>query len=318
MGELLRGVSLRSTRDLPHGVRAGRGEPCGESAWRAPDFPEFLDRVAAARRSGAPVVAFLGSHVLQLGLQPYLIRLVEAGWITHIAVTGAAAEHDVELALLGQTDVIEEPGGDLSGWGMWQETGDAVHGALSAGREEGLGYGESLGRYADERPAVFPHREHSLFYRAYVREVPYTCHVTIGLDAVHAHPAADFAAIGAASGEDFRVFCHSIAHLENGAFLNFGSSVTGVEVFLKALSIARNLGYTVKKITTANFDIVRLGDYREKVGYEDWEYYYRPRKNVVHRPTSLGGSGFHFEGDHRLTLPALWKGLLERSEGIRG
>ncbi|MHB1628596.1 MAG: GSU2086 family protein [Bacilli bacterium] len=320
MGELLAGVSLRSTRNLPHRVHIEEPKPAANRAWEPENFPEFLDRVAVARRRGAPVIAFLGSHVLQLGLQPHLIRLIEDGWITHVAVTGAASEYDVELALLGQTDVIEEPGagGDASGWGMWKETGDAIHRAVSEGWRDGLGYGESLGCCAAARPADFPFREYSLFYQAYVHDVPYTCHITIGLDEVHAHPAADFAALGGASGQDFRVFCRSVADLEHGVFLNFGSTVTGVEVFLKALSIARNLGYVVQRITTANFDVVRLGDYRKKVGYEDWDYYYRPRKNVVHRPTSMGGRGFHFEGDHRATIPTLREGLRERGGTLRG
>jgi len=312
MGELFAGISLRSTRNQPHRVLVEKQKAVENRAWRSEDFPEFLDRVVAARRAGAPVIAFLGSHVLQLGLQAHLIRLIEEGWISHVAVTGAASEYDVELALLGQTDVIEVLGRDLPECGMWKETGNAIHHAISGGWRDGLGYGECLGRYADARPADFPFREHSLFYQAYAHDVPYTCHITIGLDEVHAHPAADFATLGGTSGEDFRVFCKSVSNLEHGAFLNFGSTVTGVEVFLKALSIARNLGYVVQRITTANFDVVRLGDYRKKIGYEDWDYYYRPRKNIVHRPTSMGGRGFHFEGDHRVTIPALCEGLRER------
>ena len=139
-----------------------------------------------------------------------------------------------------------------------------------------------------------------------------TIHVTIGTDIIHQHPAADFGALGAASGLDFRAYCATVAKLEGGVFCNFGSAVTGPEVFLKALSIARNLGHTVSRITTANFDLFPLrGDVHAPVGKDDIEYYYRPRKNIVNRPTSLGGQGFHIRGDHAATIPNLYHLLVD-------
>lgn len=311
VNRLFHRIVLRSTADLPHRVEAG-GSAFGSPAWNPEGFAEFVDRIVAARGQGAPVIAFLGSGVLQSGMQPSIIWLMEQGWVTHVATTGAGSEYDVELALLGRTDPIEPISATSSGWGMWKETGDAIHGALSAGWRAGLGYGESVARAMARDAAAFPFRRHSVLYRAYVNRIPCTCHVTIGLDEVHTHPDADFAAIGGASGEDFKIFCDTVTRLENGVFLNVGSSVTGAEVFLKALSIARNLDCTVSRVTTANFDIVRLGDFRKTVGYEDWDYYYRPRKNVVHRPTSLGGRGFHFEGEHSVTVPALCAHLRSR------
>ncbi|NLC68361.1 MAG: hypothetical protein GX754_06170, partial [Clostridiaceae bacterium] len=131
-------------------------------------------------------------------------------------------------------------------------------------------------------------------------------------DIIHQHPIVDFAAIGATSGIDFHKFCYSVSRLDGGVFLNFGSAVIGPEVFLKALSIARNLGYPTFNITTANFDLVDLGDYRTRIGYDDPHYYYRPRKNIVNRPTSRGGKGWHFCGDHRLTIPSLYRRLIDR------
>ncbi|MDA8193385.1 MAG: hypothetical protein M0Z53_05240 [Thermaerobacter sp.] len=317
MGELFERISLYSTIDRSHLTELKESREFVHQKWGGMSFSQLLRHVVAARNCGAPVIAFLGSQVLQLGLQPYLISLIQDGWLTHIAVTGAGSEYDVELAIVGQAAVVEERGDNLSRCGMWRETGNAIHRAIARGWHQGLGYGESLGRYVEERPDDFPFREKSLFFQAYVYDIPYTCHISIGLDEVHAHPQVDFGALGGSSGRDFRVFCASVASMENGVFLNFGSSVTGVEVFLKAVSIARNLGYTVQKITTANFDVVCLGDYHRTVGYDDWDYYYRPRKNVVHRPTSLGGRGFHFEGDHWVTIPALRAGLRNQG-GNRG
>jgi hypothetical protein len=191
-------------------------------------------------------------------------------------------------------------------FGMVEETGRVINEAVQAGVADRLGYGEALGRlYADQADLV-PHREASIVYNAYRLGIPATFHVTMGTDIIHQHPAVDFGALGEASGIDFQVYCATVAKLEGGVFCNFGSAVTGPEVFLKALAVARNLGHTVRNIVTANFDLFPLrGDYRADVPTDDVEYYYRPRKNIVNRPTSLGGRGYHICGDHRQTIPAL-------------
>ena len=180
---------------------------------------------------------------------------------------------DIELAAFGEAEALE-PGTLAAGkLGMWQETGDLVHRALSEGYVNVLGYGESLIHYVKRDPGRFPHIADSLLGACIRADIPYTCHITIGPDDIQLHPLSDFAVQGQASGFDFQAYCLTVAQLEGGVFLNFGSSVTGPEVFLKALSISRNLHYPVRHITTANFDIVRLGDYHKKVGYEDWDYY---------------------------------------------
>jgi len=175
-----------------------------------------------------------------------------------------------------------------------------------------LGYGESLGKYIDEHPEKFPYREDCVFYNAYKLNIPATYHIALGTDIIHQHPTVDFAAIGYASGEDFRKMCMSVSKLDKGVYMNFGSSVIGPEVFLKALSIARNLGYPTFEITTGNFDLINLGNFRCKIGYEDPNYYYRPRKNIVNRPVSCGGKGWHFVGDHKQTIPSLYNALIEK------
>ncbi|MDW8099457.1 MAG: SIS domain-containing protein [Anaerolineae bacterium] len=269
-----------------------------------PELDEVADRIVAARRAGRPVIWMMGAHVIKCGLSRLLIDLMERGIVTHVATNGAGSIHDFELALIGETSEDVASSIEDGTFGMVEETSALMHQALREGARLGLGYGESIGRFIaqDER---FRHREISVAYVAYRLGIPFTVHVTIGTDIIHQHPACDFGILGWASGQDFKIYCASVSELEGGVFLNFGSAVTGPEVFLKALSIARNLGYTVAHITTANFDLIPLGDYRSKVGMDDPAYYYRPRKNVVNRPTSLGGKGFHITGDHVQTIPNL-------------
>jgi hypothetical protein len=200
-------------------------------------------------------------------------------------------------------------------FGMAEETGAWMNQAIRSGARDGLGIGESLGRRIaqDER---FQYRGASLLYNAFRLGVPYTVHVAIGTDIIHQHPLVDFAAMGWASGQDFKAFTAAVCDLEGGVFCNFGSAVIGPEVFLKALSIARNLGHRVRVLTTANFDLIPLADYRSPLKDNVTDYYYRPRKNIVNRPVALGGKGFHICGDHRVTIPNLHHqvvSLLERA-----
>jgi phosphoheptose isomerase len=270
-----------------------------------PELAEVAGRIVAARRAGRPVIWMIGAHVVKCGLSLILGDLLRRGVITHLATNGAGSIHDFELALIGETSEDVATSIEDGTFGMVEETGALMNQAIRAGARDGLGYGEALGRFIaeDER---FAHRAVSLFWTAYQLGVPATVHASIGTDIIHQHPAVDFGALGWASGQDFKVYCASVAELEGGVFCNFGSSVTGPEVFLKALSVARNLGHRVERITTANFDLVDLGDYRRPVGMDHPDYYYRPRKNIVLRPTSLGGRGFHVTGDHVATIPNLY------------
>ena len=280
--------------------------------WTADGFDELCDRIVAARRAGCPVVLSMGAHVIKNHLSLYLIELMRRGIVTHLAGNGACSIHDFELAYLGGTSEHVPTAIEDGSFGMWEETGRWMNEAIQAGVEEGFGYGESLARYIDSNPARFPHRECCVLYQAWRCGVPATYHIALGTDIIHQHPSCDFAALGAASGRDFHTYCHSISQLDGGCFLNFGSGVIGPEVFLKALSISRNLGCPTFRITTANFDLIDLGDYRCKIGYDDPHYYYRPRKNIVNRPVSCGGKGWHFRGDHRETIPNLYRELCRR------
>jgi hypothetical protein len=199
-----------------------------------------------------------------------------------------------------------------------EETGRWMNEAIQEGAKNNMGYGESLAVYVDKNPERFPYKKDCVFYQAYKNNVPATYHIALGTDIIHQHPIADFEAIGKASGIDFKKMCSSVAKLDEGVFINFGSSVIGPEVFLKALSISRNLGYPTYRITTANFDLVDAGDLTIKVGYSDPVYYYRPRKNIVIRPTSKGGKGWHFCGDHKVTIPNIYKRIIEKLQEETG
>jgi hypothetical protein len=274
-----------------------------------PDFDELIEKIVAARKNGRPVIWSMGAHVIKNRLSRYLIELIKAGVITHISSNGAGSIHDFELAYLGGTSEDVPTAIEDGSFGMWEQTGAWMNEALKLGAEQNLGYGESLGKYIYENPDKFPYREDCVLYQAYVNNVPATYHIALGTDIIHQHPTCDMSVIGKCSGIDFKKMCASVCDLDGGVFLNFGSAVIGAEVFLKALSIARNLGYPTFNITTANFDLVNLGNYRTKIGYEDPNYYYRPRKNIVNRPTSRGGLGWHFCGDHQHTIPTLYDKL---------
>jgi len=268
------------------------------------ELARVAEAIVRARRAGRPVIWMMGAHVIKCGLGPLLVDLMEKGLVTHFAGNGAVAIHDLELAMIGETSEDVATSIEDGTFGMAEETGAMTHLALREGARDGLGYGESLGRLIAEMR--FPYREHSVLYQAYRHQVPMTIHATIGADIIHQHPDSDFGILGAATGQDFKIFCASVARLQDGVFLNFGSAVTGAEVFLKSISITRNLGYPVSGFTTANFDLYPLGkDYHAPVGKDVPEYYYRPRKNVVNRPTSQGGRGYHIQGDHIQTVPTL-------------
>lgn len=272
---------------------------------------QVAELVKKARQDGKLVIWMMGAHVIKSGLGLIIIDLMKRGFITHIAGNGAVGIHDFELALIGETSEDVATSIEDGTFGMAEETGALTHQALREGALDRLGYGESLGRFIANQE--FPHREVSVLYHAYQLKIPFTIHVTLGADIIHQHPNCDFGILGAASGHDFKVFCHSVSTLDRGVFLNFGSAVTGPEVFLKALSIARNLGHKVEGFSTANFDILPLpADYHKPASPDTAVYYYRPLKNIINRPTSLHGQGYHVQGNHRVTIPTLYQHLVQQ------
>jgi hypothetical protein len=258
----------------------------------------------------------LGGHPIKLGLSRFLIDLSERRLVTHLATNGAGLIHDFELALAGGTSE------DVARWikegqfGLWRETG-RLNDVIRAAARRGEGLGEAVGRTIEEEH--FPHRDLSLAAAGWRTGTPVTCHVTVGADIIHAHPNCDGAALGQASYTDFLIFARAVQDLEGGAFLNVGSAVTGPEVFLKALAMARNVarqqGREVRRFTTAVFDLVPLpANWRAGVpAQDDPLYYYRPWKTILIRTVADGGQSFYLRGDHRQTLPALWHHLVTAS-----
>lgn len=272
--------------------------------FESPELREVARIIVEARRKGKLVLWMMGAHVIKCGLGPLLIDLMERGVVSHVASNGAASIHDFEIALIGETSEDVATSIEDGTFGMAEETGLLMNVAVQRGVRDGLGYGESLGRMIaqDDR---FRFKEYSVLYHAYRLGIPFTVHVALGTDIIHQHPACDFSALGEASGIDFKKYVYTVSRLDEGVFLNFGSAVIGPEVFLKALSIARNLGFKVEKFTAANFDLKPIREYTRPRKKDEEEYYYRPLKNIVIRPTSLGGKGFHITGDHAVTIPNL-------------
>lgn len=258
------------------------------------DFPELVQRLAVSYQQKRPIIVGMGAHVIKVGLNPILIDLMERGIIAGLALNGAGVVHDSEIAMVGRTS---EDVGQVLGSGAFgaaKETGEFVNQAIVDGAAAGKGLGMAVG---DAMLAHdFPYNDQSLLASARRLNVPVTVHVAIGTDIVHIHPSCSGAATGKASHLDFRLFCGMVADLEGGAYLNIGSAVLLPEVFLKALTVVRNLGHVVDSFTTANFDFLRQ---------------YRPMTNVVNRPTAGGGKGYAITGHHELMIPLLASALLD-------
>jgi hypothetical protein len=278
-----------------------------------PDLATVADRIRKSSASTTTArILMMGAHVLRAGVNRHLIDLLERGFITHIAVNGAAAIHDYELARTGATTESVERYIQTGEFGLWRETGELNDWIAEAARDN-LGLGENIGRRIQESSeGDFPHRDLSVFAAAWRLSIPVTVHVGIGYDILHEHPNCDGAATGAASYRDFLIFAHAVEHLENGVLLNFGSAVMAPEVYLKALAMARNVSpVPIKHFTTAVFDLVPIHDFHRELPKSDPGYFFRPHKTMLVRTVKDGGESFYFCGDHRATVPALWRLLTQ-------
>lgn len=263
---------------------------------KASDFLALVDDIVAAYQHKKPVIVMMGGHVIKCGLSPLLIDLVKRGVITGFAFNGASSIHDFEIALIGETSEDVSAYLQIGKFGMWEETGHLMNTAIQHAAETNIGMGEALGKQLIEMDA--PYNGYSLLAAGVQYDVPITVHVAIGTDIIHQHPSANGAAIGAASFTDFQLLTALVTDLEGGGVvLNLGSAVILPEVFLKALTIARNLGRTVSHFTAANFDMNQQ---------------YRPVENVVKRPTEMGGKGYTFTGHHELMIPLLVQAIKSR------
>lgn len=258
---------------------------------------QIASHMARARELRKPIIWGLGGHVIKTGLSPIIIDLMKRGFVTAIAVNGSVLVHDAEVAMVGSTseDVDATLGEGI--FGGADETGKLLNRAAQEGASEGIGLGEATGRALLKLQPK--HADHSLLCASYQARIPFTAHVTIGGDIGHFHPEADGAALGATTHTDFRLLAELVRRMNGGGvYLNVGSAVTLPEVFLKAVTLVRNLGNELADITTANFDFIQS---------------YRPLTNVVRRPTANGaGRGYSITGHHELTIPLLAAELICR------
>lgn len=258
-------------------------------------FNELVEKIINANKNKKQIILMIGAHVIKVGMSLLIIDLMKKGVIKHIAMNGAGPIHDFELALIGETSEYVEQTIEDGTFGMIEETGSILNDTIKDGAKNNYGMGYAIGKKISDLD--LPNKEYSILYNAYKLNIPVTVHVAIGTDIIHQHPSCDGAAIGKTTYQDFKIFAESVSKLEDGVLLNIGCAVILPEVFLKALTIARNLGFKVKKITTANFDMID---------------HYRPRENVVKRPTSLGGKGFIIIEKHEKTIPTLHRKIVDQ------
>jgi len=260
----------------------------------AKDFRAVASSIIKARKNKRPVILGMGAHPIKVGLSPVIIDLMEKGIITAIAANGACIIHDFELSFMGQTS--EDVAGELckGTFGMAKETGEYINKAINSGVKRGHGIGKSLGEMIHK--SNFKFKEKSIFASAYKLNLPATVHVAIGADIIHMHPYADGKSIGEGSHRDFRLLTSVLSDLEGGVYINLGSAVIMPEVFLKALTVARNLGNRVENITTVNMDFIQ---------------HYRPHQNVLKRPTLQNGCSYALTGHHEIMFPLLAAAIIE-------
>ncbi|HEY6120824.1 MAG TPA: hypothetical protein VIV66_12760 [Pyrinomonadaceae bacterium] len=260
---------------------------------------ELAQQMRNARTAGKPIIWGIGGHVIKTGLAPILIDLMKRGFLTAIAVNGSVLVHDTEIALVGSTSEDVDATLGQGSFGGADETGKLLNQAAEEASGNGIGLGEAVGKMLVKQNA--PNPEFSLLCAAYAARTPVTAHVTIGGDIAHFHPNVNAAALGAATHTDFRLLAELVRRMnDGGVYLNIGSAVVMPEVFLKCITLVRNLGHELNNITTANFDFIQS---------------YRPLTNVVRRPTANGaGQGYAITGHHELTIPLLAAELICGSE----
>jgi hypothetical protein len=256
------------------------------------DLKYVVNAMATAVRNGRPILLMMGAHAIKVGLNPLIVDAMRSGIVSAVAFNGAGAIHDFELCYNGETSEDVQRGLNDGSFGMVDETGRMMNAALADGVDRGLGAGRALG----ERALQFPNKHLSIMATGAELDAPVTVHIAIGTDIIHQHPTTRGDVLGEASYRDFQTFAAVCAQLEGGVVLNVGSAVIMPEVFLKALTVARNLGHKVEKFTTATLDMTR---------------HYRPSENVQRRPTAMGGKGVYIVGHHEINLPLLFAAVKE-------
>jgi hypothetical protein len=296
-------VTVRDFAEPPRGGSLAKFLDSLPAILAAQDLRDLASSIRSARRHKKAILWGIGGHVIKVGLAPVLIDLMSRGFVSGIAMNGAALIHDFEIAMAGNTSEDVEAGLGKGQFGMAEETGGGINEIAKLAQRIHIGYGEAAGQYLTSGIVDPRYPGMSLLAAAYRSRIPVTVHLAVGTDIPHMHPAAAGAALGAASHHDFRLFCALVQQMEGGGvYLNWGSAVLLPEVFLKAVSVVRNLGVPLRSITTANFDFIQ---------------HYRPVMNVVRRPTAASNRkqdkpsrGFAITGHHELMLPLLAAALV--------
>jgi len=253
-----------------------------------PDIEKLAEKIKKARQNNKKIILMMGAHLIKVGLSLFIIDLIKKKFINHIAMNGAGMIHDFELALIGATSEDVSVSIKDGSFGMAEETGHYLNKAAKTAARKNSGLGREVGELIENLNCKY--KDFSIIYTAYKNNIPITIHTAIGTEIIYQHPECDGAALGKSSYEDFKILIESISKLQGGVIINLGSAVILPEVFLKAFTMARNLGYEIKNFTAANLDMID---------------HYRPRVNVVERPTSLGGEGYTIIEKHENSIPTL-------------
>lgn len=281
------------------------------SAQVSESIREVAKRIIAAKQNNKAVIFMMGGHVIRSGTQRYIIDLIEKGYITCVAMNGSGIIHDYEFSLIGATTESVAKYICEGQFGLWEETA-RINDIVNAAYKQGTGMGHAVGRAIHE--GDFPHKDISVAAACFRMNIPLTVHIGIGYDIIHEHPNFDAAAAGAASYFDFLKLADIISNLEGGVVMNFGSAVMAPEVYLKALSMARNLahqkGRHIRKFTTLVCDLLELPtDFSKEPSKESAAYYFRPWKTMLVRTVADGGESFYVQGRHADTVPQLWTAI---------
>lgn len=277
----------------------------------------LAEKMLIAKKAKSTILLMYGAHVIRTGNALYMIELMKQGLVTHFATNGAGGIHDFELALIGKTCESVAKYISEGQFGLWKETG-IINDIAKQAIKDKIGLGEAIGRYIWENN--LPYRDKSVLAVAYHLGIPATIHVGIGNDIIHEHPNCDGAALGESSYTDFLIYTQSITNLEKGVFLNFGSAVTGPEIYLKALAMARNVahqkGQKITDFTTAVFDIqpIEGKNFHKTPTKDSPQYYFRPWKTILARTVADGGTSYYIQGEHQKTLPNLASVVLNKND----
>jgi hypothetical protein len=307
----LKKLMVKPLNERVHDLDVSIVQPLHKVPIQQPALAQVADRIRKACDKKASIILMMGAHVLRSGVQRYLIDLMEKGYISCLAMNGAGLIHDYELALIGATTESVAHYIADGQFGLWKETGH-INDIVTQAAEEKLGMGYAAGRAIEQ--GKLPHRDISVLAAGYRLNIPVTIHVGIGYDIVHEHPNCDGAAYGATSYTDFLKYTHIMERLEGGVVMNFGSSIMGPEVYLKALAMVRNAahaeGRTIKQFSTLVCDLVELPEnFRQEAPRNSPGYYYRPWKTMLVRTVADGGESFYVRAPHAETIPQLWSAL---------